>query len=199
MDGILEATTGMEEKIELGDGTSAVLRPICESDAAALRRFHAHLSTRSIHLRYFYPHVDLQDDEVTHLTQVDGLDRFALVVEHGGELVAVGRYDRLGTLDRAEVAFVVTDEFQHRGIATLLLQRLAASARRAGITRFAAEVLSENSDMLSVFRDSGFPATYKTEWGTVELAMDIAGVDPAVSGDQTGTRQRRLVPPPRVV
>ncbi len=71
------------------------VRPIEPTDAAALLRFHAHLSLRSVHLRYFYPHQELQPAEVTHLTCVDDINRAACVVEHGGDIIAVGRYDRL--------------------------------------------------------------------------------------------------------
>ena len=66
------------------------VRPIVATDAAALLRFHARLSHRSVHLRYFYPHRELGPDEVTHLTCVDGFNRAAYVVEHEGEIIAVG-------------------------------------------------------------------------------------------------------------
>jgi GNAT superfamily N-acetyltransferase len=74
----------------------------------------------------------------------------------------------------AEVAFVVVDDYQHHGLATILLQHLANKARSVGITRFTAEVLADNRAMLSVFRDAGFPTESKTECGTVQLKMTIA-------------------------
>ena len=160
--------------ITFDDGTTAVVRPIALADSGALLRFHGHLSTRSIQLRYFYPHKDLSPSEVAHFTQVDGEARVALVVERSRELIAVGRYDRLDDHRVAEVAFVVADAYQHRGLATMLLQHLAKAARSAGITRFIAEVLAENRAMLSVFHDAGFPIESKTEWGSVELTMTIA-------------------------
>jgi RimJ/RimL family protein N-acetyltransferase len=159
--------------INLDDGTEAVVRPISFADAGALFRFHSHLSARSVQLRYFYPHKDLSLGEVAHLTQVDGEARVALVVERARELIAVARYDRLDDHRVAEVAFVVADAYQHHGLATVLLQRLAHSARSVGITKFTAEVLAENRAMLSVFHDAGFPVESKTEWGTVELTMTI--------------------------
>jgi RimJ/RimL family protein N-acetyltransferase len=160
--------------IKLDDGSEAVVRPISSADAEALTRFHSQLSARSVHLRYFYPHTDLSPSEVIHFTQVDGKARVALVVECSSELIAVGRYDRLDDHKVAEVAFVVADAYQCHGLATMLLHRLATSARSAGITHFAAEVLAENQAMLSVFHDAGFPIVSKTEWGTVELIMTIA-------------------------
>jgi RimJ/RimL family protein N-acetyltransferase len=160
--------------IELDDGTEAIARPISPADAEALLRFHVDLSTRSIRQRYFYPHIDLGPAEVSHLTQVDGVARFALVVERAGELIAVGRYEQLDDQRVAEVAFVVADAYQHHGLATMLLQRLVNAALSVGITHFVAEVLAENTAMLSVFHDAGFPIESKTEWGIVELTMTIA-------------------------
>jgi RimJ/RimL family protein N-acetyltransferase len=159
--------------VTLGEGLEAVVRPITADDAEALVRFHRGLSLSSVSRRYFYPHVELRAEEVAHLTQVDGRDRAALVVERAGELLAVGRYDRLSDPTQAEVAFVVADHFQHRGIATMLLTRLAAMARDSGVTHLVAEVLAENRAMLSVFHAAGFPTESTCEWGTIELRMAL--------------------------
>jgi GNAT superfamily N-acetyltransferase len=149
------------------------VRPIESTDAAALVRFHGHLSGRSIQLRYFYSHLKLQPAELAHLTCVDGFNRVAYVVEHDGEIIAVGRYDRLEDLCSAEVAFVVADEFQHHGLGSLLLERLAETAKRAGIGEFKASVLAENSTMLAVFHGAGFPMTQSRTLDVVELVMQI--------------------------
>jgi RimJ/RimL family protein N-acetyltransferase len=149
------------------------VRPIQPTDAAALVRFHAHLSARSIQLRYFYPHPELRPAEITHLTCVDGLNRVAYVVEHDGEIIAVGRYDRLEDPCSAEVAFVVADEFQDHGLGSLLLERLVETAKRAGIGEFKASVLAENSAMLAVFHGAGFPITQSRTLDVVELVMEI--------------------------
>jgi RimJ/RimL family protein N-acetyltransferase len=164
------AATG---KCDLGDGVTATVRPIRPSDADALLRFHRKLSSRAITLRYFSPHPELSVEEVAHLTEVDGRDRVALVVEREGELIAVGRYERLDVGDLAEVAFVVADAFQHRGIGTSLLRGLATQARKVGISRFIAEVMVENVAMLTVFHQAGFPTESRFACGTVELTMSI--------------------------
>ncbi len=160
--------------IDVGDRTTATIRPIAPGDAAALVRFHEHLSPASVTLRYFYPHLELTAAEVAHFTEVDGRDRAALVVERGGELIAVGRYDRLNDPTQAEVAFVVADAFHHQGIATMLLRRLATVAREAGISCLVAEVLVGNKSMLSVFQAAGYPIASTMACGTVELKMSIA-------------------------
>jgi GNAT superfamily N-acetyltransferase len=149
------------------------VRPIEPTDAAALVRFHAQLSTRSVQLRYFYPHRELQPAELTNLTCVDGFNRVADVVEHDGEIIAVGRYDRLEDPCSAEVAFVVADEFQHHGLGSMLLERLVETARRAGIGEFKASVLAENSAMLAVFHGAGFPITQSRTLDVLELVMEI--------------------------
>jgi GNAT superfamily N-acetyltransferase len=149
------------------------VRPIAATDAAALLRFHTFLSPRSVHLRYFYTHLELQPVEVTYLTCVDGINRVAYVVEHNGEIIAVGRYDRLEDPCSAEVAFVVADEFQDRGLGTMLLERLTETARRVGIGEFRASVLAENSAMLAVFHGAGFPTTQTRGYDVLELTMEI--------------------------
>jgi RimJ/RimL family protein N-acetyltransferase len=149
------------------------VRAIASTDAAGFVRFHAHLGPRSVHLRHFCPHRELQPAEVTHLTCVDGFNRVAYVVEHDGEIVAVGRYDRLEDHTSAEVALVIADEFQHRGLGTMLLKRLTEAARRVGIGEFEASVLADNSAMLAVFHGAGFPMTQTRTYDVVDLTMEI--------------------------
>ncbi len=112
-------------------------------------------------------------DEVDHLTQVDGTNRAAFVVERDGDLIAVARYDRLDDPAIAEVAFVVADGWQHHGIASFLLQRLTSRAKEVGISAFCAEVLAENAPMLAVFHEAGFPIATRREQGTVFVSMAI--------------------------
>lgn len=172
------------------------VRRICADDTAALVRFHHRLSDSSIRCRYFYPHLELRAEEVAHLTQVDGMNRVALVAERAGELIAVGRYDRLDDPTQAEVAFVVADAFQHHGLATMLLHQLAVLARDVGITHFVAEVLAENRAMLTVFHAAGFPIESEYSWGVVDLKMALAPSEGAPVAAQTGTTQSTLVPLP---
>lgn len=149
------------------------VRPIAPSDADALVRFHAQLSDRTIRLRFFNLHRNLDSEEVAHFTRVDGFNRAAYVVERQGEIVGVGRYDRCEKPCRAEVAFVVADDFQHHGLGSMLLERLVLAARRCGIAEFKASVLAENSAMLAVFRGAGFPMTRTRTYDVIELTMEI--------------------------
>jgi RimJ/RimL family protein N-acetyltransferase len=155
-------------------GDRLLLRPIRPSDAVALVAFHRQLTEGSVYRRYFSWHPELSTSEVTHLTTLDYVDRLALVVEDGDELVAVGRYDRYPDTDRAEVAFLVTDARQRQGIGSVLLERLAAAAWRRGITTFIAETQSDNRDMLRVFAESGYAVRRSFDNEVAYVRFDIA-------------------------
>ncbi len=92
----------------------------------------------------------------------------------GKQIVAVGRYEREAGTDEAEVAFVVADEHQGRGIGSVLLEHLAAAARESGISRFQAVVLAENRAMVRVFRDAGYEVARQLEYGELSLEFDVA-------------------------
>jgi GNAT superfamily N-acetyltransferase len=88
----------------------------------------------------------------------------------------VGRYFRTGD-SPAEVAFAVLDEYQGRGIATVLLHHLARIARQNGIRRFAAFVMGDNTQMLEVFANSGYQSHDSYEGGTVRVSLDLEAID----------------------
>jgi GNAT superfamily N-acetyltransferase len=164
---------GLEADERLRDGAHLLVRPIRGDDGAAMTAFHETLSPRSVYRRFFFAHPHLSPGEVERFTTVDYVDRMAFVVVDGDRIVAVGRYERLVGSDEAEVAFVVTDAYQRRGIGALLLDHLADVARGHGINRFMAQTLSENRDMLGVFLSSGFPVATSSEGGTVSVRFPI--------------------------
>ncbi len=180
---------GHESDVLLADGSTAYVRDITPGDAAALTDFHRALSTESIVLRFFGPHPVLSDGEVAHFTTVDGIDRVALVAERAGRLLSFARYDRTRDRDEAEVAFVVADAFQGRGLATILLEHLAAAARANGIRRFVADTLAENHRMLAVLRGAGFARQYARSQEVVRVVLDIAPSREAVAAAEERDRQ----------
>jgi len=164
---------GLEVEEQLRDGSTVRFRPILPSDGDALVAFHDGLSTRSVYRRFFFVHPHLTRGEVERFTSVDYVARMAYAVFDGDRMVAVGRYEQLPGGDQAEVAFVVTDDHQHLGIGTLLLDHLADVARGHGVGTFVAQTLSDNRDMLGVFLASGFPVETSTSAGTVTLRLPI--------------------------
>ena len=163
----------LEVDEHLRDGSRVRFRPIRPTDGDALVDFHDGLSSQSIYRRFFFVHPHLTDAEVERFTRVDYVDRLAFSVFDGDSMVAVGRYERIPGTVEAEVAFVVTDDHQHLGIGTLLLDHLADVARSHGVEVFVAQTLSDNRDMLGVFLASGFPVTTSTSAGTVTLRFPI--------------------------
>jgi acyl-CoA synthetase (NDP forming)/RimJ/RimL family protein N-acetyltransferase len=161
--------------IMLSDGSTARVRQIGPEDAPAVVALHSRFSDRTRYLRYFSPYPRIPPRELEHFVNVDHHDREAFVVELGDELIAIGRYDRLGPgSSEAEVAFVVEDAQQGRGLGSVLLEYLAAAAREEGITRFVAEVLPINSTMLRVFADAGYSVERTYADGVVHLSFPIA-------------------------
>src|SRR5215208_5527836 len=141
----------------LSDGSTVHLRQISPGDAAAIVDLHSRLSERTRYLRYFSPYPRIPERDLARFVNVDHHDREAFVIVAGPRIMAVGRYERLGPdSPEAEVAFVVEDAHQGRGIGSVLLEHLAEAAQANGITRFVAEVLPQNGGMLRVFSDFGY-------------------------------------------
>lgn len=162
-----------EADVVLRDGGTAHLRPISPEDADALQAFHTAQSETSIYMRFFSFKSKLSSKELRRFTEVDHKDRVAFVITIGGEIVGVGRYDRLDDPTEAEVAFNISDVQQGRGIGSILLEHLAAAARENGIRRFTAEVLPENRKMLRVFADAGYELARKFDDGVVSVEFNI--------------------------
>jgi acyl-CoA synthetase (NDP forming)/GNAT superfamily N-acetyltransferase len=160
--------------VVLGDGTSAVIRPIEPADADALAGFHARQSPESRYRRYFSPKPALSDAELERFTLVDFVDRAAFVVEEHGEFIAWASYERWKNRTDAEVAFMVDDEHHGKGIATLLLEHLAAVARHNDVTRFTAQTLGDNRGMLAVFAKAGWPVHRRFDSGVIDVDFPLA-------------------------
>jgi len=157
----------------LADGTTAHVRAIAPSDAAAVASFYSNLSHETIVLRYFGPHPQMSADEIRQLTEPDGLDVVVLVVELHDQIIAVAQYYREPGQDEAEVAFLVDDRYQGHGIGTILLEYLAREARLHGIQRFAANTLTENHRMLRVLSEAGFVRQYTRNAEVMRVVLDI--------------------------
>ncbi|MFI7637561.1 GNAT family N-acetyltransferase [Nonomuraea sp. NPDC049400] len=177
-----------EADVVLADGGTAHVRPIKPADADRLRSFYSRLSDESIYFRFFGPRPRLSDREVERFTNVDYVNRVALIATIGTEMVAVIRYDRTGP-GEAEVAFLVEDAHQGRGVASVLLEHLAATARERGIGRFVADVLPANMRMTGLLRQAGYTAQSQFEDGVVRMTLDLTPTE--TSTEVTLAREHR--------
>ncbi|MEU2285636.1 GNAT family N-acetyltransferase [Streptomyces sp. NPDC013178] len=170
-----------EADVVLRDGGTARIRPITVDDAERLVSFYEQVSDESKYYRFFAPYPRLSAKDVHRFTHHDFVDRVGLAATVGGEFIATVRYDRIGAdglpasapADEAEVAFLVQDAHQGRGVASALLEHVAAVARERGIRRFAAEVLPANTKMIKVFTDAGYTQKRSFEDGVVRLEFDL--------------------------
>lgn len=168
-----------EADVVLRDGRTAHLRPISGDDGPALVRFYEGVSEQSKYYRFFAPMPRLSEKDVHRFTHVDHHDRVAFVLTVAEQIIGVGRYDVVRPGD-AEVAFLVQDKHQGRGIGQLLLEHLAQAARECGVDRFEAEVLADNARMLQVFREQGYQVKGAWEEGAVHLEFRIDPTDTAI-------------------
>ncbi|MFC8086859.1 GNAT family N-acetyltransferase [Streptomyces sp. NPDC057340] len=174
-----------EADVVLRDGGTARVRPITVDDAERLVSFYEQVSDESKYYRFFAPYPRLSAKDVHRFTHHDFVDRVGLAATVGGEFIATVRYDRIGAggtpatgpSDEAEVAFLVQDAHQGRGVASALLEHIAAVARERGIRRFAAEVLPANNKMIKVFMDAGYTQKRSFEDGVVRLEFDLEPTD----------------------
>lgn len=162
-----------EADVLLADGGTAHLRPITPEDADPLRRLFGRLSQRTLYLRYHGSHPRLTPEHVRHLTEVDHRRRLCLVALVGGELVGVANAERYPDSDVAEVAFLIRDDQQGRGVGSVLLEHLAAAAAERGVRRFEAWVLADNRRMLRVFTDAGYATRSTVSSGEVQLHLAV--------------------------
>ena len=138
----------------LRDGSTLRLQVPAPGDFGDIKEFFDGLSPESRYMRFHgYGRTDFA---ARAAVEAGGVDRFALIARHDGAVVAVAGFDGLREPRAAEVAFAVADDWQGRGAGTRMLEQLAEIAAARGITRFDAEVLSDNRAMLGVFEGAGF-------------------------------------------
>jgi acyl-CoA synthetase (NDP forming)/ribosomal protein S18 acetylase RimI-like enzyme len=159
--------TSVEHRLR--DGSVVTLRHAAPADGEPLHAMYGGLGREDVRLRFFSPTANV-DEMLDRLLEPRNVNLVALA---GSRLLGHGMYAPI-TPREAEVAFTVAPEAQGRGIATLLLRELAATARDAGVETFVADVLPDNYRMVDVFRSSGFPASIHSRAGTVEVELPTA-------------------------
>jgi RimJ/RimL family protein N-acetyltransferase len=167
--------------ITLKDGFSARIRPIRPDDEPRLVDLYERLSRHTAYQRFFTVLRRLPSDWYHFFANVDYVRRLALVVERetvaGVQLIGVGRYEPAEELDTAEVAFVVEDGWQGRGLGGILLEAVLGAADARGIRRFRAYVQADNHRMLRLLATRTQVEERKTEEGVTGLWFRRAPAD----------------------
>jgi len=173
-----------DRELTLRDGTGVRMRPIRPDDAPRLVALYDHLSRDSRYHRFFSVMQRLPPDWARFLATVDYQRRFALVAEAPGDpetLIAVARYEPGSEPDIAEVAFAVQDDWQGRGLGTVMFGELLAAAEANGIRRFQAWVLADNRRMLALITRFGEVQRRAFAQGVVELVFVARPLRPPTS------------------
>jgi acyl-CoA hydrolase len=169
----------LERYETLRDGTQVFFRPVKPTDETSLTEMFYSLSTESVRTRFFthtktFPHKDVQ--KVTNIDYVNELAIVAVVPGPEGEeeVVGIAQYFLDPMTKAAEVAFIVHDEWQQKGMGTFLLEDLTQIARQRGVKTFYATVLPENKPMLAIFHNTGYNVSTVFDGEAYTLTYDIS-------------------------
>jgi acetyltransferase len=168
---------------ETSDGMQFTLRPVRPDDEPLMVDFHHQLSERSVYLRYFLPiklPQRITHERLTTKCFTDYDREIALVAEYEEDgakrMAGVARLVRNHTGNCAEVAFIVADKHQNRGLGGRLLQCIVDIARREGISQLFGTMLAENYNMRDLFARVGFRFAM-AEAGVLEAVLDLTNTD----------------------
>jgi len=165
----------------MNDGEEVLIRPIRPSDEPLMISFHKSLSDESVYLRYFHFVSLIQriaHERLEKICDVDYEHEMALVAERKEfQIVAVGRLAKLAVGNGAEIAIIVTDDFQGRGLGTELVRRLVEIARLEKYAHVAADIMTENTAMQRVFQSLGFELEHAPH-GDVTATLTLASMTP---------------------
>jgi GNAT superfamily N-acetyltransferase len=164
-----------------GRRPEVVVRAISPGDGDLLRRMFSRLSQLSIYRRFHLPYPRVPEWAVALFTGVDGYQGEFLVAVAGGEIVGHALYTRSDYGRNAEMAVLVEDGWQSKGVGRLLVSELARSAAGRGIETFTAEVLRENERALGLLTSVFAGARYATRGGVYHLRMPLRTPGPAAS------------------
>jgi RimJ/RimL family protein N-acetyltransferase len=161
----------------LNDGTEIFFRPVKPADEQALSGMLYSLSPSSIRTRYMTSTMSFPHRDVQQLANVDYENNLAIVGTvpsvTGDEIVAIAQYFLDPKTRQAEVAFVVQDEWQKKGMGSLLLKYLGRIGRRRDVKEFYAKVLPNNKTMLAVFHNSGYRVSTEFDGDVYNLKFEL--------------------------
>ncbi|MEJ2420921.1 MAG: GNAT family N-acetyltransferase [Acidobacteriota bacterium] len=167
------------EYVLLKDGQGVLLRTAKPEDVPAVDAFMQGVSQESLQMRFMGGVAQVSRDFIGKLCDFDPKEQACLlaIIGEGPDMkvVGMGNYMGIGGRNTAEVAFLVADNYQGRGISTLILERLAGIASGNGFVGFEAEVLFDNQPMINVFKDSGFEGRQAVDGGSIHVEFPVSG------------------------
>ncbi len=156
-------------------GIELFFRPVKQTDEPLMKEFFYSFSDKSFYQRFFTHQVAMPHSKLQHLVNPDYEEEMAitgLIKKEGRDfIIAVGRYYLDLSTNMAEIAFIVRDNYQQKGIGTFLLQYLIEIAKKRGIKGFKAEILTENMVMLHVIHKCGYPVQSKLEGDSYSISI----------------------------
>lgn len=157
----------------LADGTTVCIRGVRPDDHDQLRGFYEEMSPENLRLRFFAISRRSAEMAADRACASPHPGYRALVAETQGRIVGLAEYDTSGAGEEAEISIAVADTLHHRGVGTLLVEHLVSAARAEGITRFKADALSENHEILRLFADLGLHTARRFEGPEVRCAIEL--------------------------
>ncbi len=175
--GFVVNTGDRRRVVVLADGTEAGLRPILPTDEQGIKELMYSLSQDTLYQRFMNHYQQFGAKQLLDFIYVDHRQNVALVLTipeaRGEEIIAVARYFLDEPSNRAEVAFLVRDDWQGRGIGKILFEALTVIAKRSGLRGFTALVLRDNRKMQAVFNHSGLTVKSFLEDDVYRFEMDF--------------------------
>jgi len=167
----------LKARFVLDDGTPINIRPMHPTDENRVRGLFQSLSEQTKYYRFMSRITRVPQKQIQNFVYIDYRSEMAIVgtipEADGDRIIAIGRYFIDPRTNRAEVAFVVQDEWQNRGIGTFMFKLLIKLARQNGIEGFSAEVLIENKAMMAVFYKGDCKISSSTEGRVRSVSMDF--------------------------
>jgi acyl-CoA hydrolase/GNAT superfamily N-acetyltransferase len=173
----LPSDESMKSTLLLDDGSQINFRSILPTDEPSMRDLVYDLSRETIYYRFMSQQNRFTHQQIQNFVYIDHRKDVAIVgtvpEAHGEDIICVGRYYLDERTNRAEVAFVIRDEWQNRGIGSHVFKILAKIAKRNGIAGFTAEVLRDNQRMRTIFNHSEYKVTHRIEEGVYSFIIDF--------------------------
>ncbi|HDZ58451.1 MAG TPA: GNAT family N-acetyltransferase, partial [Ignavibacteriales bacterium] len=184
-----------KEHVILKDGQGLMFRPALPNDIPKVKEFMKRVSRESLRMRFMAAVSEVPHDVIKNLCEGDFTESGCLlaITSEGSEskIVGLGNYIAMGNKKSAEIAFLIEDDYQGKGISTLLLERLAGLAAANGYIEFEAEVLPDNQPMINVFKSSGFEVHKVWHSDTVHVELPTSGA--AATWRKSNLRERIAV------